>query len=191
MITKHRFIRNVVINNFKLSFNQARKTVLVGTTCSGKSTLVKRNKILIDMDDVVYDQMTPEEQAHANQPWTPEIGQFMCEMTDKYLKDWKGIFCGTVIPKDAEVVYFLKVKKSVLRSRCSKRKVKLQTALQMQDWILSQFLKLDLSKVHCIIAEENLLDCINMRYINSEVDHAEIIARIDGVPAPSMKDIVS
>lgn len=163
MLIKQEFIRCLKLDSYR-----SGKFVIVGTTCSGKSTLVKESKSFIDMDDVVFDKMTPEEQTRASQPWTPEIGQFMCEMTDRYLKDWKGVFCGTVVPKNATCIFFLKVSDAILKERCEKRNVSFQTALDMQDWISTQLSKMDLSRVTILVAEEKKVDQFHIRSVNIE-----------------------
>lgn len=61
-----------------LNENNDNRVIVVGTTCTGKSTLLKNIKDAQDMDDIIFPLLTKEEKDYVCQPtWTEEIGKTM------------------------------------------------------------------------------------------------------------------
>lgn len=110
-----------------------KRVVVVGTTCTGKSTFLKAIPNAHDMDELVFPLLTQEEADYVCQtPWTEEIGQTMTLLTKERVKVVPGepVF-GTVV-LDADIVIYLKISDELLRERARLRSTNFQDAKNMQ-----------------------------------------------------------
>ncbi len=119
-----------------LNEHKSERVVVVGTTCTGKSTLLKNIDGALDMDEVLFPQLTEEEKEFVTQkPWTEEIGQAMIRLAKERIKIEPGnsVF-GTVV-LDADTVVYLHIEDELLRARVEKRGKDFEDAKNMQKQI--------------------------------------------------------
>lgn len=109
------------------------RVVVLGGTCTGKSTLIEHLVDAKDMDKLVFPLLTKDEADYVCQtPWTPEIGETMTRLTKERVKVQPGkpVF-GTVV-LDADRIVHLKISDDLLRERTATRGVSFEDAKNMQ-----------------------------------------------------------
>jgi len=116
------------------------RVCVVGTTCCGKSTLLKQIPNCVDMDETLWPLLTQEEIDFVCQkPWTKEIGDYFDNLIYTKVKIEKGMpMFGTVI-LDSDAVVYLDIADDVLKAHCEMRKVSYEDAQNMKtaieaDW---------------------------------------------------------
>ncbi len=112
------------------------RVVVLGGTCTGKSTLIEHLDGAKDMDKLVFPLLTKDETDYVCQtPWTPEIGETMTRLTKERVKVQPGepVF-GTVV-LDADRIVHLRISDNLLRERTALRGVSLTDAMNMQQHI--------------------------------------------------------
>jgi len=122
--------------------NNDKRICVVGTTCTGKSSLIKQSGVGIDMDKLLYPMLTEEETAYIDQvPWTPKIGSYVDDLAKDRIKIECGspVFGTVVLPCD--LIIYLDIDNETLKQRCQTRKVNFEDAKNMNEQI-----KEDLSK---------------------------------------------
>ena len=122
-----------------LQQNTDRRVVVVGTTCTGKSTLLAKIPETLDMDALIFPQLTPEETAYVCQtPWTEEIGETMTRLVQERVRVEPGrpVFGTVVIESDLVVV--LTISDELLRARVQSRGVDFQDAQNMHLQLLEE-----------------------------------------------------
>ncbi|HEY1406825.1 MAG TPA: hypothetical protein VF857_09465 [Spirochaetota bacterium] len=71
--------------------NGDKRIIVVGTSCTGKSTLVKNHPEYRDMDDLIFPLLTKAEADFVCQtPWTVDIGRKMDDCVRERVKSKKG-----------------------------------------------------------------------------------------------------
>lgn len=116
-----------------LDKNKDKRVVVVGTTCTGKSTFIKEIQGAQDMDNLVFPQLSKEESDYVCQnPWTEEIGQTMIRLVKERVnvEAGKPVF-GTVV-LDSDLIILLKISDELLHERTRLRKVSFEDAKNMQ-----------------------------------------------------------
>lgn len=116
-----------------------KRVVVIGTTCTGKSSFVKRIKNAKDMDELVFPLLSKKEEEYVcRNPWTKEIGKTMTRLVKERVKVEKGnpLF-GTVL-LDCDLIIYLEISDSLLKERCIKRKADFKNAKNMQKMILEE-----------------------------------------------------
>ena len=119
-----------------LEANRTKRVVVVGTTCTGKSTLLRDIEGAKDMDDLVFPQLTEEEREYVCQtPWTSEIGQTMTRLARERVRVEPGrpVF-GTVV-LDSDLIVHLRISDALLRERTQMRGADFVDAKRMQEQI--------------------------------------------------------
>ena len=119
-----------------LNKNRAKRIVVVGTTCTGKSSLVREISGAEDMDQLVFPKLSKAESDYVCQtPWTPEIGKKMTDLTRQKIQVRPGhpVF-GTVV-LEADLVVYLKISDELLAKRARLRRVNFNDAKHMQSQI--------------------------------------------------------
>lgn len=123
--------------------NPDKRIVVVGTTCTGKSTLLEVLKRLgvkaRDMDELLFPNLTPEEnRSVAASPWTPQVGRLMDRLAKKYVHVQAGepVF-GTIV-FDSDLIVYIRISDDLLRKRTEERGVSFDEAKGMQRWIEQQ-----------------------------------------------------
>jgi len=113
--------------------NKDKRILVIGTTCTGKSTLIKNLGIGLDMDKIIFPLLTKEESDYVCQtPWTKEIGKKMTYFVKTKLKIQQGepLF-GTVLI-DCDLIVYLHISDELLKKRAELRKVDYTNAKNMQ-----------------------------------------------------------
>lgn len=132
--------------------NEDFRICVVGTTCTGKSTLINALGIGEDMDEILFPLLTKEESDYVCQtPWTEDIGRYMDNLVRTKVKIKKGTpLFGTVL-LDADLIVYLHINDELLRERTKMRNADFMNAKNMQTKI------------------EKELDCVNTKVITLEV----------------------
>lgn len=119
-----------------LDQHKHQRIVVVGTTCTGKSTLLKHIPEGVDMDEVIFSQLTAEENAFVCQsPWTEEIGREMDRLAKKYVRVEPDHPVFDTIVFDSDLVIELKISDELLRKRTGLRSAQFEDAKNMQKQI--------------------------------------------------------
>ncbi len=136
--------------------NKSKRVAVVGTTCTGKSTLIRqlreRGIIVHDMDDLVFPKLTKQEANEVNAtPWTEEIGKLMDKLAKKYVKVVAGepVF-GTIV-FDSDLIVHLKIGDQKLKERVASRNVSFENAKNMQKQIEEQIKKSKIDTIEIIV----------------------------------------
>lgn len=119
-----------------LNANKDKRVIVVGTTCTGKSTMLKSIKGAEDMDTLVFPRLTKEEAADVcRTPWTEEIGSTMIRLTRERVRVeiGKPVF-GTVV-LDCDLIVYLRINDDLLMERTRLRGKEFGDAKSMQNQI--------------------------------------------------------
>ena len=131
-----------------LKENKDKRVAVLGTTCTGKTTFLKKIKGAYDMDKLVFPKLTETERDFVcRKPWTPEIGRAMTKLTKKNVIIEMGtpVF-GTVV-LDSDLIVYLHISDDLLRKRTKTRKTEFKDAKNMQKQIEKE---IERSKIPCI-----------------------------------------
>ncbi len=113
--------------------NNDKRICVLGTTCTGKTTLINEMQIGLDMDEEIFPLLSKEESDYICQPiWTKEIGEKMNELvrTRLSIKPNYPMF-GTVL-LDCDLVVYLHINDELLLERTKLRNVDFVNAKNMQ-----------------------------------------------------------
>lgn len=113
--------------------NATKRICVLGTTCTGKSTLINELSYGMDMDEAIFPLLTEEETAYVCQtPWTEEIGQKMDELVRTRLTIAPGNpMFGTAL-LDCDLIVYLHIDDTLLKERTTSRGVDFENAKNMQ-----------------------------------------------------------
>lgn len=113
--------------------NKDKRILVIGTTCTGKSTLIKKLGVGLDMDKEIFPLLTKEESDFVCQtPWTKEIGEKMDYLVRTKLKINLGLpLFGTVLV-DCDLIVYLHINDELLKKRTDLRNVDFTNAKNMQ-----------------------------------------------------------
>ena len=116
--------------------NKDKRICVLGTTCTGKSTLISKSNIGVDIDNEIYPNLTKEEIDYFdNTPWTVEVGNKMDELVRSRLTIKPGIpMFGTVL-LDCDLIVYLHINDELLLERTKSRNVDFINAKNMQQAI--------------------------------------------------------
>lgn len=155
-IDKMEFGRNqeVIVGELTkiLYVNRSKRVVVVGTTCTGKSTFVKQIEGVHDMDELVFPKLSKEERDYVCQnPWTEEIGRTMVKLTKARVnvKSGEPVF-GTIV-LDSDLIIELKISDNLLRKRTVSRNVSFEDAKNMQRQIEDEIKKSKIPSIKFIV----------------------------------------
>jgi len=116
------------------------RVCVIGTICCGKSTLLAQLQTGIDLDDVLWPNLSAEETAFLSQtPWSQEMSDEIDRLIYKYVTVTPGIpLFGSVI-LECEAVVYLDIADDILRTHCQKRDVSFEDAKNVKraiegDW---------------------------------------------------------
>lgn len=116
--------------------NKDKRICVLGTTCTGKSTLINHANIGVDMDKEIFPLLTEEETEYVcRTPWTEEIGNKMDELvrTKLTIKPGTPMF-GTVL-LDCDLIVYLHIDDELLFERTKLRNADFNNAKNMQQKI--------------------------------------------------------
>ena len=147
---------NKYIEELKEIFNnnKNKRVLVIGTTCTGKSTLIKNLGIGLDMDKDIFPLLTKEESDYVCQtPWTKEIGEKMTYLVKTKLKIQPGepLF-GTVLI-DCDLIVYLHINDELLKKRANLRNVDFANAKNMQTEIEEEIKKSNIRAITIEVAE--------------------------------------
>ena len=134
--------------------NKDKRILVLGTTCTGKSTLIKSLGIGLDMDKVIFPLLTKEESDYVCQtPWTKEIGEKMTYLVKTKLKIQLGepLF-GTVL-LDCDLIIYLHINDELLKKRTDLRNVDFINAKNMQTEIEEEIEKSNIEVITLEVTE--------------------------------------
>ena len=116
--------------------NKDKRICVLGTTCTGKSTLISKSNIGVDIDSEIYPNLTKEEiEYFDNTPWTIEVGNKMDELVRSRLNIKPGVpMFGTVL-LDCDLIVYLHINDELLLKRTKSRNVDFNNAKNMQQAI--------------------------------------------------------
>ena len=131
--------------------NKDKRICVLGTTCTGKTTLINKTNIGLDMDKEIFPLLTKEEIDYVCQtPWTEEIGNKMDELVRTKLKIQPGTpLFGTVL-LDCDLIIYLHINDNLLQERTKLRNADFNNAKNMQKKIEEEIKK---SNIPTIIIE--------------------------------------
>lgn len=116
--------------------NGDKRICVLGTTCTGKSTIINEANIGLDMDKEIFPLLIKEETDYVcSTPWTEEIGEKMDELVRTKLSIKPGFpMFGTVL-LDCDLVVYLHISDELLLERTKLRNVDFLNAKNMQQKI--------------------------------------------------------
>ena len=149
-------MNNKYVEELKKIFdnNKDKRILVIGTTCTGKSTLIKSLGIGLDMDKVIFPLLTKEESDFVCQtPWTKEIGEKMTYLVKTKLKIRTGepLF-GTVLV-DFDLIIYLHISDELLKKRTDLRNVDFINAKNMQTEIEEEIEKSNIEVITLEVTE--------------------------------------
>lgn len=112
---------------------KSERVVVLGTTCTGKSTFIEHIPGARDMDKLIFPLLSEQEAEYVSQtPWAQEIGETMTRLTKERLRVKPGepVF-GTVL-LDVDRIVYLKISDELLHQRTASRAVSFDDAKGMQ-----------------------------------------------------------
>lgn len=116
--------------------NKDKRICVLGTTCTGKTTLINKLNIGEDMDKLIFPLLTQEESDYVCQsPWTEEIGNKMDELvrTKLTIKPGLPLFGTVLLPCD--LIIYLHIDDDLLLKRTILRNADFENAKNMQSKI--------------------------------------------------------
>lgn len=118
------------------SENKDKRICVLGTTCTGKTTLINHSNIGLDMDKEIFPLLSKEETDYVcSTPWTEEIGEKMNELVREKLSIRPGIpMFGTVL-LDCDLIVYLHISDELLLERTKLRNADFMNAKNMQQKI--------------------------------------------------------
>ena len=122
-----------------LNHHSDKRVVVVGTTCTGKSTMLSSIPGARDQDKEVFPKLSTEQSEYVCQePWTEEIGRAMTGFVRAHVKSEVGrpVF-GTVVI-DCDLIIILKISDELLRERTATRGAAFSDAKRMQTQLESE-----------------------------------------------------
>ncbi|MBP3920997.1 MAG: hypothetical protein J6D28_05480 [Bacilli bacterium] len=136
--------------------NIEKRICVLGTTCTGKTTLIKSVGIGLDMDKEIFPLLTKEETDYVCQtPWTEEIGNKMDELVRTRLSIKPGTpMFGTVL-LDCDLIVYLHINDELLLERTKLRNTDFMNAKNMQQKIEEEIKKSNIPAIYVEVQNEN------------------------------------
>ena len=135
--------------------NKDKRICVLGTTCTGKTTLINESNMGVDMDEEIFPLLTEEENEYVCQtPWTEEIGNKMDELVRTRLSIKPGIpMFGTVL-LDCDLIIYLHITDELLLERTKSRNVDFNNAKNMQLKIEEEIKKSSIPTIYIEVKDE-------------------------------------
>lgn len=135
--------------------NKDKRICVLGTTCTGKTTLINESNMGVDMDEEIFPLLTEEETEYVCQtPWTEEIGNKMDELVRTRLSIKPGIpMFGTVL-LDCDLIIYLHITDELLLERTKSRNVDFSNAKNMQLKIEEEIKKSSIPTIYIEVKDE-------------------------------------
>lgn len=138
-----------------LEENKNKRICILGTSCTGKTTLIEQTGIGKDMDEEIFPLLTKEEEEYVcRTPWTEEIGEYMNNLVKTKLKIEPGIpLFGTVL-LDCDLIIYLHINDELLKMRTEKRNVDFINAKNMQKSIEEEIKNSNIKTITIEVSDE-------------------------------------
>ncbi len=135
--------------------NKDKRICVLGTTCTGKTTLINEFNMGVDMDLEIFPLLTEEETEYVCQtPWTEEIGDKMDNLVRVRLNIKPGIpMFGTVL-LDCDLIVYLHINDELLMERTKLRNVDFMSAKKMQLKIEEEIKKSNIPTIYIEVKYE-------------------------------------
>ena len=135
--------------------NKDKRICVLGTTCTGKTTLINESNMGVDMDEEIFPLLTEEETEYICQtPWTEEIGNKMDELVRTRLSIKPGIpMFGTVL-LDCDLIIYLHITDELSLERTKSRNVDFNNAKNMQLKIEEEIKKSNIPSIYIEVNDE-------------------------------------
>lgn len=141
---------DVSIDNLLAIFNENsnKRICVLGTTCTGKTTLINELNVGVDMDKEIFPLLTQQETDYVcSTPWTEEIGDKMNELVRTKLSIRPGTpMFGTVL-LDCDLIVYLHISDELLLERTKLRNADFMNAKNMQKKIEDEIRKSGLDTI--------------------------------------------
>lgn len=136
--------------------NKYKRICVLGTTCTGKTTLINATNMGLDMDKEIFPLLTQEETDYVCQtPWTEEIGNKMDELVRTKLSINPGTpMFGTVL-LDCDLIVYLHINDDLLLERTKLRNTDFSNAKNMQQKIEEEIKKSNIPTMYVEVQNEN------------------------------------
>ncbi len=136
--------------------NMDKRICVLGTTCTGKTTLINEINIGLDMDDEIFPLLTQEETEYVcREPWTEEIGNKMDDLVRTKLSIKPGIpMFGTVL-LDCDLIVYLHISDELLLKRTKLRNTDFINAKNMQQKIEKEIKDSNIPTIFIEVQNEN------------------------------------
>lgn len=136
--------------------NRDKRICVLGTTCTGKTTLIKGTNIGLDMDEEIFPLLTEEETEYVcRTPWTQEIGNRMDELVRTKLSIKQGTpMFGTVL-LDCDLIVYLHINDDLLLERTKLRNTDFSNANNMQQKIEEEIKNSNIPTIYVEVQNEN------------------------------------
>ena len=136
--------------------NRDKRICVLGTTCTGKTTLIKGTNIGLDMDEEIFPLLTQEETEYVcRTPWTQEIGNRMDELVRTKLSIKQGTpMFGTVL-LDCDLIVYLHINDDLLLERTKLRNTDFSNAKNMQQKIEEEIKNSNIPTIYVEVQNEN------------------------------------
>lgn len=136
-----------------LDKNKDKRVVIIGTTCTGKSTLSGKIKNAKDMDAIVFPLFTEEEKNIVrSRPWTPEIGDTMIRLVREKVKVNIGEPMFSTVVLDSDLIVYLKISDKLLNDRVDSGDSDFKDAKNMQKQIEEEIEKSKIPSIQLFIS---------------------------------------
>jgi len=112
--------------------NSEKRILVLGTSCAGKTTLLKSLPECLDMDTLVWELLPKEFQEKLScSTWTDEMSEIWREYVIKAkqivkIEPGHPLFASTSF--DSDIIVYLNIDENILRERTNKRNVKYEVA---------------------------------------------------------------
>ena len=134
--------------------NIDKRICVLGTTCTGKTTLINETNLGLDMDEEIFPLLSKKETDYVcSTPWTEDIGKKMDELVRTRLSIKPGIpMFGTVL-LDCDLIVYLHISDELLLERTKLRNVDFENAKKMQQSIENEIKKSNIPSI-CIEVQD-------------------------------------
>lgn len=119
-----------------LATNADKRITVIGTTCTGKTTIMKDIPEAVAMSELAPPLTKEQRDFMMQTPLTREISESVAQWIGEksFVTPGKPAF-GTVIAANTELIVYMKIGDELLRKRTGLRKVDFADAKTMQIWI--------------------------------------------------------
>lgn len=131
------------IRNIFLEHKNERICVF-GSSCVGKSTLVSQLPESVDLDDILWSELSEDILKYLDGPWTEELSDDFARIARDTVTITPGNPLFSTVIIDCDVLIYLDITKDLLEERCKKRKANINEVMaikQRTDREYNEYLK--------------------------------------------------